>query len=103
MKGQLGLEALISFFAFLAFLLVLFYAFMNLHAAAGRLSDELAARYCAFGTAELDGYYGLDGLHSHFPLDIRETVEVGGEIHCTRGNATHSSKVLVTESGKEPI
>jgi len=103
MRGQLGLEALISFSAFLAFLLVLFYAFMNLHATAGRLSDELAARYCASGTAELDGYYGLDGLHSHFPLDIRDAVEIGGEVHCTRGNFTAVSKVLVTESEKEPI
>jgi hypothetical protein len=102
-KAQLSLEALIVFSEFLAFLLLLFSSFLSLNARAEKLGEELAARSCASGTAELAGYYGLDGLHSHFPLEISDSVEVGGEIRCTRGSSSSSVKVLVIKVEKEPV
>ncbi len=103
MRAQVSLEALVSFSAFLAFLLVLLYSFVGLQERTGDFGDELAARSCAFETAELAGYYYLDGLHSNFPLEIWEAVGVEGTVHCVRGNHNASSRALVIENEGEPV
>lgn len=102
-RAQLSIEALVTFSAFLAFLLVLLSAFLALNTRAEKLGEEFSARSCSFQTAELASYYGLDGLHSYFPLKVRDSVQVGDEVHCTRGNSTSKSKILVIENEKEPV
>ncbi len=103
MRGQLSLEALVTFSAFLAFILVLLYSFVGLNSRANEFGEKLAARSCAFETAELAGYYFLDGLGSYFPLELKETVGIGGEVHCGRGGHNASSRTLVIEDEREPI
>ena len=103
MKGQLSLEALITFSAFLAFLLVLLYSFFGLSTRAEDFGEELAAHSCAFETAELAGYYFLDGIGSYFPLELKNAVGVEGDVRCKRGEHNESSKTLVVEDGREPV
>ncbi|MFH1448130.1 MAG: hypothetical protein ABIG39_04665 [Candidatus Micrarchaeota archaeon] len=103
MKAQISLEAFVSFSAFLVFILAMLYLFMNLGSRADDIGEELAARSCAEATAELASYYELDGSYTYFPLGIHTAVEVGGKVHCTRGDATWASDVLVVEDYGEPV
>ncbi|MFH1470701.1 MAG: hypothetical protein ABIF01_03060 [Candidatus Micrarchaeota archaeon] len=102
-KGQMSLEGLVAISAFLAFLLVFVVSFANLHARANSLGESLSARSCANDIAELAGYYSLDAAHSGFPLELKNVIDVNGEVHCRRGAYNSTSKALVVRDEKEPI
>jgi hypothetical protein len=103
MKGQISLEALVAVSAFLAFILVLLYSFIGLQGKADDFSERMAARSCAAETAELAGYYSLDGKGSDFLLLVKEAIGIDGEVHCRRGRYNESAKALAGGSNKEPI
>ena len=103
MRGQLTLEALVALSAFIALLLALVHLFIAVHSSAEEFGERAAARSCAVQTAELAGYYALDGRGSFFPLEIGDSFRAGGEIYCVRGKFNSSSETLVVEDGMEPV